>query len=68
MGFVHDRLKVFLRDRGILDDTLILFLSDNGGCAEYLAEDGWARFYAGQTLDGKAVRLGNRQDLLPGDA
>ncbi|WP_127111853.1 arylsulfatase [Shimia sediminis] len=52
----------------IADDTVIMFLSDNGGCAELLAEDGWARFYAGKSLDGRDVRLGNRTDLLPGDA
>ena len=23
----------------------ILFLSDNGGCAEFMAEDGWAKFF-----------------------
>ncbi len=28
------KLVAFLRERGILDDTLILFLSDNGACAE----------------------------------
>ena len=64
IGAVLDEL-----DRlGIADDTVVMFLSDNGGCAEYLAEDGWARFYAGTSLDGRGVRLGNRKDLVPGDA
>lgn len=54
--------------QGIADDTVVMFLSDNGGCAEYLAEDGWARFYSGRTLDGRDVVLGNRSDLAPGDA
>lgn len=54
--------------QGIADDTIIAFLSDNGGCAEYLAEDGWARFYAGCAPDGREVVLGNRNDLSPGDA
>ena len=31
-----------LKRLGQFDDTLILFLSDNGGCAEFMAEDGWA--------------------------
>jgi len=26
------------------ENMLILFLSDNGGCAEFMAEDGWAQF------------------------
>lgn len=56
-----DRLK-------LTDDTIVMFLSDNGGCAEYLAEDGWARFYAGKSLEGRDVVLGNRKDLQPGDA
>ncbi|HMQ58578.1 MAG TPA: sulfatase-like hydrolase/transferase, partial [Rhizobiaceae bacterium] len=34
------RVTTHLRDIGILDNTLILFLSDNGGCAEFMAEDG----------------------------
>lgn len=57
-----------LDDLGIAEDTVVMFLSDNGGCAEYLAEDGWARFYAGQTREGGDVVLGNRTDLRPGDA
>ena len=35
-----------LRQHEIEDNTLVMFLSDNGGCAEYLEEDGWARFYS----------------------
>ncbi len=51
-----------------LDDTLILFLSDNGGCAEFMAEDGWAQFYPDTTQDGRKITLGNIPNLRPGDA
>lgn len=64
LGKVLDELD----RQGIADDTVVMFLSDNGGCAEYLAEDGWARFYGGTTPDGRDVVLGNRGDITPGDA
>ncbi|MEP1210032.1 MAG: arylsulfatase [Rhizobiaceae bacterium] len=50
------------------DDTLILFLSDNGGCAEFMAEDGWAKFFPDHTHDGRQIVMGNRPDVMPGDA
>ncbi len=50
------------------EDTLILFLSDNGGCAEFMAEDGWAQFYPDITHDGQKVTMGNVPDLRPGSA
>lgn len=50
------------------DNTLILFLSDNGGCAEFMAEDGWAQFYPDRTHDGRKITMGNVPDLPPGDA
>lgn len=50
------------------DDTLILFLSDNGGCAEFMAEDGWAKFFPDHTHDGRHITMGNRPDVMPGDA
>jgi arylsulfatase len=48
------------------DDSLILFLSDNGGCAEFMAEDGWAKFYPNTTQDGRKITMGNRPDVMPG--
>ena len=50
------------------DNTLILFLSDNGGCAEFMAEDGWAQGYPDKTLDGRQITMGNIENLPPGDA
>lgn len=57
-----------LRRLEIEEDTLIMFLSDNGGSAEFLAEDGWARFYPTRTLDGRQVQLGNLPHVMPGAA
>ncbi len=58
----------------ILDETLILFLSDNGGCAEELNTQGWYDYILrGKdhicrefTLDGKPIRVGNLPTIMPG--
>ncbi len=57
-----------LRRLGQDENTLVLFLSDNGGCAELMREDGWAKFYPDVTNDGKKIALGNRPNLRPGGA
>ncbi|MDE2951356.1 MAG: arylsulfatase [Chloroflexota bacterium] len=62
------RILAKLDEQAITDNTLIIFLSDNGGCAEYLAEDGWINSYVPALPDGRPVRIGNRRDLLPGPA
>jgi arylsulfatase len=62
------RLITALKRMGQYDDTLILFLSDNGGCAEFMAEDGWAKFFPDTTNDGRKIQMGNRPDIRPGDA
>ncbi|MCS7026857.1 MAG: arylsulfatase [Bryobacteraceae bacterium] len=49
-----------------LDNTLILFLSDNGGCAEELGPHMVARHVPKQTREGRPVLPGNRPDLMPG--
>ena len=64
IGRIIDQLDAL----DIADDTMIVFLSDNGGCAEYLAEDGWINSYVPALPDGRPVRIGNRRDLLPGPA
>ena len=61
-------LTAALRRLGQFDDTLILVLSDNGGCAEFMAEDGWAKFFPDTTHDGRQIVMGNRPDVMPGDA
>lgn len=60
------RLVSALKQLGQFEDTLILFLSDNGGCAEFMAEDGWAQSFPDHTLDGRKITMGNIPDLKPG--
>ena len=67
------RIVSRLESLGILDDTLVMFLSDNGGCAEYLEEDPTLPGHrsieipgAGTTPDGRRVRTGNYPSIAPG--
>jgi arylsulfatase A-like enzyme len=60
------RIVAQLRQLDILDDTLIFFLSDNGGCAEFLGEDGPSEIPTSTTPDGRLVRVGNSPDIEPG--
>ena len=61
------RLVAALKRLDRFEDTLILFLSDNGGCAEFMAEDGWAQFFPDETHDGRKITMGNVPNLRPGD-
>lgn len=60
------RVLQALRRLGKYEDTLILFFSDNGGCAETMREGGWTQFYPDTLADGRKVVLGNRPGLTPG--
>ena len=60
------RLVSALKELGQYENTLILFLSDNGGCAEFMAEDGWAQSFPDHTLDGRKITMGNIPNLMPG--
>jgi arylsulfatase len=64
IGQVIERLEQL----GQMENTVILFLSDNGGCAEFLCEDGWVETYGGFTRDGRAIHTGNTPSLRPGSA
>ncbi|WP_109467537.1 arylsulfatase [Albibacillus kandeliae] len=55
-----------LRDLGVEKNTLVLFLSDNGGCAEFLAEEGWVNSYPDSSPRGEEIVQGNIPDLTPG--
>lgn len=63
IGRILDRLEAHNQ----LDNTLIIFLSDNGGCAEILTE-GWRGypFIPYRTRDGRPVKLGDQADIWPG--
>ncbi len=55
-----------LRRTGKEQDTLILFLADNGGCAEELPAGRLNNNTAKQTRDGRPMRTGNAPSILPG--
>ncbi len=67
IGTILDTLEA----QQALDDTLIFFLSDNGGCAEFLQEDTLAptpHRYNIPTVDGRPMHVGNLPHLRPGPA
>ena len=55
-----------LRDTGATENTLIFFLSDNGGCAENLGSNNKALHVPHRAPDGGPMRLGNSPEILPG--
>ncbi len=63
------RLIEKLKASGEFENTVIVFLADNGGCAEFLAEDTTVpdpERYNYPTVDGRVVRTGNSPDIEPG--
>ncbi len=65
------RIRAVLRANGVEGNTIIMFLSDNGGCAEFLVEDGdrpEPQRYRGPNPDGTPIILGNIRGLRPGSA
>ena len=66
------RIIQTLKDCNIFDNTMVIFLSDNGGCAEFLREDGgegnsWCENYATVSSDGTRTIVGNNSNEMPGD-
>ncbi len=64
IGKVIDKLQ----DLKILDDTLVIFLSDNGACAEFMPSQGPIGWRGGTTPDGKTIHVGNNPLYMPGGA
>ncbi|MFO7725158.1 MAG: arylsulfatase [Oceanipulchritudo sp.] len=65
------RILAALESAGELDNTLVIFLADNGGCHEVIGGE-WARRLPmgpsgrSHTRDGRPVRFGNDPEILPG--
>ena len=65
------RILAKLQELGVEDNTLIMFMSDNGGCAEFLAEESnrpEPSQYSMPNADGSQVTVGNISGLRPGPA
>lgn len=62
IGLIYDKLQ----ELGLLDNTIIMFLSDNGGCEEILRENGWVEDLLYPTRKGERVRPGNDPSKMPG--
>ena len=66
------RIVGALERTGQLDNTLIMFLADNGGCAEEISGTAWDHatkdgdIYRVRTRGGKRVRFKNDPALMPG--
>jgi arylsulfatase A-like enzyme len=57
-----------LKETGRWENTLVIFLADNGGCAEFLAEDGFIQHYDQVPPGCGPMQVGNRPELRPGPA
>jgi arylsulfatase len=67
------RILDSLETAGKLDNTLVIFLADNGGCHEEIGFDSdWSRRLPksasarSHTRDGRPVRFGNTPEIVPG--
>ena len=58
------RIMSELRDKGLDDNTMVMFLSDNGACQEQVKPD-WYDIPS-HTRDGRALAVGNLSNLWPG--
>ena len=61
------RIVAKLRELRIVQDTLTIFMSDNGGCAELLREEGQQAKEWPTTREGLPMEFGNISGLMPGD-
>jgi arylsulfatase A-like enzyme len=62
IGLIYDKLQ----ELGHLENTVMMFLSDNGGCEEILKENGWIEDMMYPTRKGEKVIPGNDPSRIPG--
>ena len=62
------RILQKLRQMGAERNTLVMFLADNGGCAEEIAPDWKGLHIPDKSRSGRAVQLGNDPKVTPGAA
>lgn len=66
------KLVAKLKEKGVFDNTLIFFMSDNGGNLEELSNGGPLGrapiFIPHETAEGKLLRVGNTPEVMPGAA
>ncbi|MFW6125232.1 MAG: sulfatase-like hydrolase/transferase, partial [Pirellulales bacterium] len=55
-----------LRQVGAEENTLVMFLSDNGACAEEISPRWEGQHIPEETRDGRPIQVGNRPDFIPG--
>jgi len=60
------RILQALEERGRLDNTLILFTIDNGGCHVEYGANRKGSFLNAATRDGRPLVVGNRPGVMPG--
>lgn len=60
------RIMSKVREIGAEEDTLIMFLADNGGCAEIIRPESKNPVFPTETHDGRPVRRGNLPSIMPG--
>lgn len=62
------RIIQALEQNNQLDNTMILFMMDNGGCAERITEGREGLYVTDKTRKGQPVVVGNNPDIMPGTA
>lgn len=60
------RILTKLKETGREQNTLVLFMADNGGCAEELGPRAAGLHIPKVARDGRPVRVGNNSGVLPG--